>query len=164
MMGPFGRVDVRPTQLYAMRWEHELFYRELKSHLHGCGNLLDAQTPESAAQEALTMMMAASLIARQRAAVAAKAGVEMKRVSFAKVLDATVALCRVLEIGRDLIDDQAREEWILRVLEELAVTALIPKRKPRSCTRGLRQPTQNWPKIKNPTSKPLVKIITLTNP
>lgn len=152
------------VELYAMRWEHELFYRELKSHLHGGGNLLKAQTPESAAQEALAMMMAASLIARQRAAVAAKAGVEMKRVSFAKVLDATVALCRVLEIGRDLIDDQAREEWMRRILEELAVTALIPKRKPRSCSRGLRQTTQNWPKIKNPTSKTLVKEITLTNP
>lgn len=152
------------VELYAMRWEHELFYRELKSHLHGCGGLLAAQTPESAAQEALAMMMAASLIARQRSAVAAGAGVEMRRVSFAKVLDATVALCRVLEIGRDLIDDKAREEWVRRVLEELAVTALIPKRKPRSCTRGLRQPTQNWPKIKKPTSKPLVKTITLTNP
>lgn len=152
------------VELYAMRWEHELFYRELKSHLHGGGNLLKAQTPESAAQEALAMMMAASLIARQRAVVAARAGVGMRRVSFAKVLDATVALCRVLEIGRDLIDDQARAEWIRRVLEELAVTALIPKRKPRSCARGLRQPTQNWPKIKNPTSKPLIKTITLTNP
>jgi hypothetical protein len=152
------------VELYAMRWEQELFYRELKSHLHGGGSLLKSQTPESAAQEALAMMMAASLIARQRAVVAATAGVEMKRVSFAKVLDATVALCRVLEIGRDLINDQAREEWVRRVLEELAVTALIPKRKPRSCTRGLRQTTQNWPKIKNPTSKPLVKTITLTNP
>jgi Transposase DDE domain len=152
------------VELYAMRWEQELFYRELKSHLHGGGSLLKSQTPESAAQEALAMMMAASLIARQRAVVAATAGVEMKRVSFAKVLDATVALCRVLEIGRDLINDHAREEWVRRVLEELAVTALIPKRKPRSCTRGLRQTTQNWPKIKNPTSKPLVKTITLTNP
>lgn len=161
-------VAVHPAQtlveLYAMRWEHELFYRELKSHLHGGGNLLKGQTPESAAREALAMMMAATLIARQRAVVAAKAGVELKRVSFAKVLNATVALCRVLEIGRDLIGDQAREEWIRRVLEELALTALIPKRKPRSCTRGLRQTTQNWPKIKNPTSKPLVKTITLTNP
>jgi len=152
------------VELYAMRWEHELFYRELKSHLHGCGNLMEAHTPESAAQEALSLMMAASLIARQRMAVAASAGVEMRRVSFAKVLDATVALCRVLEIGRDLLDDRLRAEWVRRVLEELTVTALIPKRKPRSCTRGLRQPTRNWRKIKKPTSKPLVKTITLTNP
>ncbi len=152
------------VELYATRWEHELFYRELKSHLHGGGNLLKAHTPESAAQEALAMMMAASLIARQRAAVADKAGVAMRRISFAKVLDATVAVCRVFEIGRDLIGEQAREEWLRRVLEELAVTTRIPERKPRSCTRGLRQPTKNWEKIKKPTSKLLVKTITLTNP
>lgn len=152
------------VELYAMRWEHELFYRELKSHLHGRGNLLDAQTPETAAQEALAMLMAASLIARQRVAVAADAGVAIRKVSFAKVLEATHALCRVLEIGRDLVDDQVRDEWTRRVLAELAITALIAQRKPRSCTRGLRQPAKDWPKIRKPLSKPLIKTITITNP
>lgn len=153
------------VELYAMRWEHELFYRELKSHLHKRGNLLDAQTPESAAQEALALLMAAALIARQRMAVAAEAGVAMRRVSFAKVLEATVALCRVLEIGHDLIDEKARAEWTRRMLQELAGSALIPIRKPRSCSRGLRQPVQNWPKIKKPTSKHLIKTINiLANP
>ena len=152
------------VELYAKRWEHELFYRELKSHLHSRGNLLDAQTPEGAAQEALAMLMAAALIARQRLAVAAQAGVSIRRVSFAKVLEATVALCRILEIGRDLMDEKVRDEMIRRLLEELAATALIPTRKPRSCTRGLRQPVQDWPKIKTPVSRPLVKTITITNP
>lgn len=32
-------------------------------------------------------------------------------ISFAKVLDATVALCRVMDPGRDLIDDATRAEW-----------------------------------------------------
>lgn len=85
-------------------------------------------------------------------------------MSFAKVLDATVAVCRVLEIGRDLLDDDTRVEIVRRVLEELAQSALIPKRKPRSCTRGLRQPVKNWPKIKIPTSKSFMKTIILTNP
>lgn len=149
-------------ELYATRWEHELFYRELKSHLHGRANLLDAQSPETAAQEALALLMAAAIIARQRAAVASAAGVAMRKISFAKVLDATVALCRVMELGRDLIDSAARAEWTRRVLAELTVTALIPDRKPRSCSRGLRQPTKNWKKIRQPKSIPLVKTITLT--
>lgn len=153
------------VELYAMRWEHELFYRELKSCLRMRGNLLDGQTPGSAAQEALALLMAAALIARQRMAVASQAGVEMRRVSFAKVHEATVALCRVLEIGRDLIDERSRAEWTRRMLEELAGSALIPARKPRSCSRGLRQPVQNWPKIKRPTSKPLIKTINvIANP
>lgn len=150
------------VELYATRWEHELFYRELKSHLHGRANLLDAQTPETAAQEALALLMAAAVIARQRAAVASAAGVVMRKISFAKVLDATVALCRVMELGRDLIDEDARAEWTRRVLAELTVTARIPDRKPRSCDRGLRQPAQNWRKIRQPTSIPLVKKIALT--
>lgn len=149
------------VELYATRWEHELFYRELKSHLHGRANLLDGQTPETAAQEALALLMAAAVIAHQRAGVATAAGVAMRKISFAKVLDATVALCRVMELGRDLIDDAIRAEWTRRVLAELTVTALIPTRKPRSCDRGLRQPAKNWKKIRQPTSIPLVKKITL---
>lgn len=153
------------VELYAMRWEHELFYRELKTHLRMRGNLLDAQTPESAAQEALALLLAASLIARQRLAVAGEAEVPVKRISFTKVVEATVALCRVMEIGGDLVDEKARAEWIRRILEDLAGSALIPIRKPRSCSRGLRQPSQNWPKIRTPTSRPLVrKINILSNP
>lgn len=151
------------VEIYATRWEHELFYRELKCHLHGRANLLDAQTPETAAQEVLALLMAAAVIARQRSSVAAAAGVEMRKISFAKVLEATVALCRVMELGRDLIDDSTRAEWTRRVLAELTTTAKITERKPRSCSRGLRQPTKNWKKIRKPTSIPLVKTITLTD-
>jgi hypothetical protein len=161
LLDPQAHPALELVGLYATRWEHELFYRELKSHLHGRDNLLDAQTPESAAQEALALLMAAAVIARQRAGVAAAAGVAMRKISFAKVLEATVALCRVMELGRDLIDDAARAEWTRRVLAELVVSALIPDRKPRSCDRGLRQPAKNWKKIRQPTSIPLVKKITL---
>ena len=57
------------VELYASRWEEELFFRELKSHLHGRNNLLDAQTPETAAQEVLAMLLAASLVAMHREVV-----------------------------------------------------------------------------------------------
>ena len=83
--------------------------------------------------------MTATFIARLRAAVAGAASVAMRKISFAKVLEATVALCRVTELGRDLIEAAARGEWTRRVLAELTVTAPIPTRKPRSCDRGLRQ-------------------------
>jgi len=152
------------VELYAARWEHELFYRELKSHLHGCGNLLDAQTPVTAAQEAIAMLLAASLIASQRAAVAGAAGVEPLRVSFAQVHEQTAALCLIFELGHDLIGMEGRAEWTRRVLAQLAKTAIIQKRKPRSCQRALRQPVKDWPKMRQPTSKPLVKLIEIANP
>lgn len=152
------------VELYARRWDEELFFRELKSHLHGRDNLLDAQTPGTAAQEALAMLLAASLVARQREAVAGRAGVEILRISFAKVLHKTAALCELLAAGGDLIDPGALGKWIDRILDDLQVSALIQKRKPRSCPRTLRQPVKDWPKTKTAGSKPLLKTIFISNP
>ena len=151
------------VELYTSRWK-ELFFRELKSHLHGRENLLDAQTPETAAQEALAMLLAASLVAMQRDAVAERAGVEILRISFAKVLHKTAALCELLAVGGDLIGPEALTQWIERILDDLQTSALIQKRKPRSCPRTLRQPTKDWPKTKTASSKPLRKTIVSTNP
>lgn len=152
------------VELYATRWEEELFFRELKSHLHGRDNLLDAQTPETAAQEVLAMLLAASLVAMQREAVADRAEVEILRISFAKVLHKTAALCELLAVGGDLIDPESLGKWVERILDDLATSALIQKRKPRSCPRTLRQPVKDWPKTKTPGSKTLTKTITITNP
>lgn len=159
-----GHPAAELVELYATRWEEELFFRELKSHLHGRHNLLDAQTPETAAQEVLAMLLAASLVAGQRDVVAERAGVAVLRISFPKVLHKTAALCELLAVGGDLIAPDALAKWIGRILDDLKTAALIQKRKPRSCPRTLRQPVQNWPKTKNPGSKPLVKTIVLTNP
>lgn len=152
------------VELYATRWEEELFFRELKSHLHGRNNLLDAQTPETAAQELLAMLLAASLIARQRDAVAQRSGVEILRISFAKVLHKTVALCELLAVGGDLIEPASLAKWIERILDDLETSSLIQKRKPRSCPRTLRQPVKDWPKTKTPGSRCLTKTITILNP
>lgn len=152
------------VELYATRWEEELFFRELKGHLHGRDNLLDAQTPETAAQEVLALLLAAALVAGQRDVVAERAGVGVLRISFAKVLHKTAALCELLAVGGDLIAPEALAKWIGRILDDLKTAALIQERKPRSCPRTLRQPARDWPKTKTPGSKPLVKTIVLTNP
>lgn len=152
------------VEIYAARWEEELFFRELKSHLHGRGNLLDAQTPETAAQEVLAMLLAASLVAGQREVVAESASVGILRISFAKVLHKTAALCELLAVGGDLIAPEALAKWIGRILDDLKTSAMIQQRRPRSCPRTLRQPVQNWPKTKSPGSKPLVKTIVISSP
>jgi hypothetical protein len=155
---------VELVELYALRWEEELFFRELKSHLHRRDNLLDAQTPESAAQEVFAMLLAASLIASQRVAVAGFGGVEMLEVSFAKVYHKTATLYEFAAVAGDLITPEVMEQMCRRVLEDLAVTALIKKRKGRSCTRGVRQRSKDWPKISAPTSKIIKKTIVIPNP
>lgn len=152
------------VELYAMRWEQELFFRELKSHMHRKANLLDGQTPETAGQEFYAMLLAASLIALQRKRIAGKAGVGVLRVSFAKVLYQVAALNELLAYAADLMPPETIKVLVERVMDDLMHTALIPKRKPRSCARTLRQPVKDWPKTKCSSSKPLIKKITISNP
>lgn len=150
--------------LYSARWEQELFFRELKSHLHAKANLLDAQTPETAGQEFLAMLLAAALVAMQRKEVAAQNGVEVLRISFAKVYHKSSALCELIAHAGDLIPRENIAILVERIIEELKTTALIPKRKPRSCPRTVRQPARDWPKTRKYQSKPLIKTITISNP
>jgi len=110
------------------------------------------------------MLLAASLIAHQRDVVAAKAGVPIINISFAKVYAKLQPLYEMTEMGRDLFSDEALAIYAQRILEDLSISALIKKRPGRSCPRTLRQPVKNWPKTKNPTSRILKKTITITNP
>lgn len=152
------------VELYAIRWEQELFFRELKSHLHRKANLLDAQTPETAGQEFLAMLLAAALIAIQRKEVAGRAQVEVPRISFAKVYQQTAGLYEFIAHAGDLMPPENIPILIDRIIDELQTTALIPKRKPRSCSRSMRQPSKDWPKTKSTSSKQLIKKITISNP
>jgi hypothetical protein len=152
------------VELYAGRWEEELFFRELKSHLHGRDNLLDAQTPETAAQEVLAMLLAAAIVAEQRVAVAGFAGVGLLQVSFAKVYHKTATITEFVALAGDLVTPEVVAKICERALEDLAVTALIKKRKGRSCPRSVRQPTKDWPKTRTPSSKIVEKTIIIPNP
>jgi hypothetical protein len=152
------------VKLYAGRWEHELFFRELKSHIHGAAQLLHAQTTNTAAQEIFALMLAASLLARQRVAVAQEAEVPVLRISLAMVLSQTMALYRVMEHAAGILSGDQQAKIITSMFEELTATALIPERKPRRCQRAVRQPVKNWPKIKHPTSLALVTHIEIIEP
>ena len=152
--------------LYATRWEEELFFRELKAHVHGAASLLHAQTVESAAMEVMALLLAAAVLAGQRLGVAGEVGVPALKISLAQVRERSCALMEVLAAGRGLLSRSQQGELTRRVLQLLARTALIKPRKKRSCQRALRQPIKSWPKMKTPSSTyPAVKIIiTDTNP
>ena len=146
--------------LYTTRWEEELFFRELKTHVHGADSLLHAQTVESAAMEVMALLLAAAVLAGQRLGVAAEAGVPALKISLAQVREQSLALFEILEAGRGLLSRAQQAEITRRVLLRLTLTALIKPRKKRSCQRALRQPIKSWPKMRTPTSRyPVVKII-----
>ena len=59
-------------ELYARRWEHELYYRELKRQLRQ-SEVLQSHTVETGAQEIAAVVLASALLARARTRTAAGA-------------------------------------------------------------------------------------------
>jgi hypothetical protein len=72
------------AQLYARRWEHELYYRELKRQLRK-SDVLQSHTVETGAQEIAALVLASALLATERAR-AATGQLPVLRVNFGKVL------------------------------------------------------------------------------
>lgn len=130
--------------LYAQRWEHELFYRELKRQLRK-NALLQAHTVPTAAQEIAALMTAATLLARERDRAAAGV-VPVLRVSFIKLLELLRPLWLVLALGEDLLEEWQKDQLTERFYEQ-ARCCLSPPRRRRSCPRKVRQPVSSWPRL-----------------
>lgn len=143
-------------ELYARRWEQEIFYKELKLDVNQ-GDLLAGQRTETAMQQVAAMMIACSLLAEERLAAAqASEDEEVRqagavRISFSLCKEYTVALFMVLQASAGLMDEAAQAELVRRVRAQIAAAALPPRR-PRSCQRKVRQPVCQWPRMHSPSS------------
>lgn len=132
------------VELYAQRWEHELFYRELKRQLRKSA-LLQSHTVTTAAQEIAALMLAAALLAKERDRAAA-GQVPVLRVSFAKLLELIRPLWLTLALADDVLEEWQKQELAERFYRK-AGTYLTPKRRARSCPRKVRQPVSGWPRL-----------------
>jgi len=132
------------VELYAKRWEHELFYRELKRQLRKSA-LLQSHTVTTAAQEIAALMLAAALLAKERDRAAA-GQVPVLRVSFVKLLELIRPLWFFLALGDDVLEEWQKQELAERTYRK-AGTYLTPKRRLRSCPRKVRQPVSRWPRL-----------------
>jgi len=132
------------VELYAKRWEHELFYRELKRQLRKSA-LLQSHTVTTAAQEIAALMVAAALLAKERDRAAA-GQVPVLRVSFGKLLELIRPLWLTLALGEDVLEEWQKQELTERFYRQ-AGTYLTPKRRLRSCPRKVRQPVSGWPRL-----------------
>jgi len=145
-------------QLYARRWEQEIFYKELKLQVNQ-GGLLGGQRTETAAQQVAAMMIACSLLAEERLAIAQSSEEEevrragAVRISFSLCQECVVALFMVLQASQGLMDASAQGELVRRVRAQIAAAALPPRRS-RSCQRKVRRPIDKWPRMLAPSSMP----------
>jgi DDE family transposase len=144
LMDPHTAPALELAQLYARRWEHELYYRELKRQLRKT-DVLQSHTVETAAQEIAALVLASALLARERARAAA-GYVPPLRVSFIKVLQVVQSLWLFFGPFEDLISDRQKDQ-ILRRGYTLMGRFVTAKRRSRSCPRAVRQPVTRWPRV-----------------
>lgn len=134
-------------ELYARRWEHELYYRELKRQLRK-SEVLQSHTPETGAQEIAAVVLASALLARERARAAAGA-MPVLRISFLKTLELLRPLWLTLELGGDLLSARQKQQLTEKFLAFARRWYVTPRRKqPRSCPRAVRQPVSGWPRLR----------------
>lgn len=141
----------RLAREYAERWEAELYYRELKLDVRGAP-VLASHTLETALQEVLALVLATAVLAHLRVEAAERLELPVRRVSFFKLLLATRKLWHAYEMaGTDLPAHLHARFW-KQFVEDVQHTALLPKRRSRSCPRALRQPVSKWErKINQPS-------------
>jgi hypothetical protein len=94
------------ARLYAGRWEHELYFRELKRQLRRTA-LLHSHTVETGAQEIAAIVLASAVIASERAR-AATAEIPALRVSFGQVLTIVRGMWLLLGPFDDVLTDQQK--------------------------------------------------------
>lgn len=131
--------------LYAMRWEQEIAFREIKEHLHK-NTILLSHTPVTAVQEICALFMAQAMVSRARCAVGINYKAPIMLVSYRKTLDACRNLCWLKTI-LDVNLTKLQMETIIRHIEEELAKQLSPPRRKRSCPRAVRQPINKWPRL-----------------
>jgi hypothetical protein len=129
--------------LYAQRWEHELYYRELKRQLRK-SEVLQSHTLETAAQEIAALILCSALVAAERARAAGQ--VPVLRVSFVKVLELLRPLWLTLALGADLLSARQQDQLVQRFYVHMGRCVTAPRRS-RSCPRAVRQPVSSWPRL-----------------
>jgi hypothetical protein len=132
------------AQLYARRWEHELYFRELKRQVRKTA-LLQSHTLETAAQEIAALILVSALIAIERTR-AAPDDIAVLRVSFAKVLDWVRASWLVVTQFDDLVTTRQMKAFFSRAYQQMG-RCITAERRPRNYPRAVRQPVSRWPRL-----------------
>jgi hypothetical protein len=140
---------VELVQLYARRWEHELYFREVKRQLRKSA-LLQSHTVETAAQEIAAIILASALLATERARVADRQ-LPALRVSFGRVLELVKPMWLTLQLGEGLLTKQVTDRMLQRAYD-LMRRCVTPRRRSRTCPRAVRQPVTRWPRLLRPQS------------
>jgi hypothetical protein len=148
LLDPHTAPALELAQVYTHRWEHELYFREIKRQLRKT-DVLQSHTVETGAQEIAAMILASAVLAveRQRAAGSLPA----LRISFPKLLDVVSAVWQWVDLGDGILTGPQLDRILQRGYARMR-QCLTPQRRPRTVPRAVRQPTQAWPRLMQPQS------------
>jgi hypothetical protein len=124
--------------VYHERWEQELAFDELKTHLGGRAVPVRSQTPAGVVQEVYGLVLAHYLIRRVVHDAAAGGSVDPDRVSFTGTL--RILWCRLPESP-----GQSPGDWYRDLLREVRRQRLRPRRE-RWYPRVIKRKMSNWDK------------------
>jgi hypothetical protein len=144
LLNPRTAPALELAQLYARRWEHELYFREVKRHLRKT-SVLQSHTVETGAQEIAAIVLASAVLAQERATAAGDA-VAPLRISFPKLLLATQSMWLTVAVSDGVISERQLQTLMTRGYAFLR-QCLTPPRRSRSCPRKVRQPIKRWPRL-----------------
>jgi DDE family transposase len=144
LLDPAAAPALELARVYASRWEHELYFRELKRQLRRTA-LLQSHTVETGAQEIAALVLASAVVARERAR-AATGAIPPLRISFGQLLDIVRGIWLVLGPFDDIFTDQQKTR-VVRRGHALIRRRLTAPRRSRTCPRAVRQPVTRWPRL-----------------
>ena len=124
--------------MYHERWEEEVAFDELKTHLRE-RPVLRSQKPAGVVQEIYSLLVAHAVVRRVMATAAERAKVAPRRISFVGTLK--ILRSRLAEAPADPRD---RTAWFERLLAEVA-EQVLPERRVRIHPRAIRKPISHWP-------------------
>ena len=144
LLSPRTAPALELAQLYAARWEHELYFREAKRVLRHT-DVLQSHTVVTAAQEIAAIVVATALLARERARAAA-GQVPALRVKFGVVLAVVRSMWFFLGPCEDLLTARQKDRIVQRG-DALMRRCVSAKRRSRTNPRAVRQPVRKWPRL-----------------
>jgi hypothetical protein len=141
---PAAAPAVDLARLYATRWEHELYFREVKRQLRQTA-VLQSHTVETGAQEIAALVLASAVLATERAR-AANGDVPVLRIQFGQVLQVVRGMWLFFGPFDDVFTDRQKNQ-VMRRGYALMRRSLTEERRSRSCPRAVRQPVKPWPRL-----------------
>jgi hypothetical protein len=133
--------------LYHERWEQELAFDEIKTHLNGRDLLLRSKTPGGVVQELYGLFLAHRILRQIIVDAADQQGLDPDRLSFTNTL-------RVLQCHLHESPKRSVEEWYQRLLREVGQQEIRPRRNrwyPRVIKRKMKKWDKKRPKHRQPT-------------